>query len=286
MRVFIDAMQEKIATALASNSLTITLSAENAARFAGKLVNGDYVFLSLAEYISSNSSWGQVENVRAVSLAGNVLTLERDNPVAFDAGYFVCAGVEADVLATMKGDTGNTGLSAYEEAVLGGFVGNEAAWLLSLNGDKGDKGDTGLTGLSAYEEAVSGGFIGNEAAWLLSIKGDKGDTGDTGLTGDQGLSPYELAVLNGFIGTEPAWLESLKAVQDSRIIVQNAHGFIVLTPIYWNGTAWAKAKSDNVATLGTHVVVQVIDTDSFVLQSNGYVTGLSGLIAGQFYVVY
>ncbi len=282
MRVFIDAMQEKIAVALPNNVFTITLSAENSARFAGKLVNSDYVFLSLAEYNSTNSSWGTVEHVRAVSIAGNVLTLERDNPVAFDAGYFVCAGVEADVLATMKGDTGDTGLSTYEQAVLDGFVGTESEWLLSLKGDKGDKGDTGDTGLSNYQIAVSEGFVGTESEWLLSIKGDKGDKGDIG---EQGISPYEQAVLNGFVGTEAAWLESLKAVQDSRIIVQNAHGFSVLSPIYWNGTVWAKARSNNVATLGTHIVVSVTDSNTFILQSNGYVTGLSGLIAGEFYVV-
>lgn len=36
--------------------------------------------------------------------------------------------------------TGPEGMSAYEVAVANGFVGNEAAWLLSLIGPKGDKG--------------------------------------------------------------------------------------------------------------------------------------------------
>jgi hypothetical protein len=56
------------------------------------------------------------------------------------------------------------GKSAYEIAVANGFVGTQAAWLLSLIGPKGDKGDVGETG----------------------PKGDKGDTGDVGPVGPTG----------------------------------------------------------------------------------------------------
>lgn len=37
------------------------------------------------------------------------------------------------------------------------------------------KGDIGVDGLSAYEVAVDNGFEGDEAEWLASLKGDKGD---------------------------------------------------------------------------------------------------------------
>lgn len=57
---------------------------------------------------------------------------------------------------------GSQGESAYAAAVAGGFVGTEAAWLLSLQGDDG---------LSAYQVAVANGFVGTEAQWLLTLQG-------------------------------------------------------------------------------------------------------------------
>lgn len=153
-----------------------------------------------------------------------------------------------------KGDTGDAGgigvdgRSAYQVAVDGGFVGDAAAWLLSLKGAAGD---------SAYAVAVAGGFVGNQAAWLASLVGAPGTPGadgagqhflgdfpnvgalpagvqnDTatvvghfymhsatqwvdvgpitqGTTGATGKSAYELAQDNGFVGDLTAWLLSLK----------------------------------------------------------------------------
>ncbi len=42
------------------------------------------------------------------------------------------------------------------------------------NGSNGTNGADGADGLSAYEVAVANGFIGTEAAWLLSLKGADG----------------------------------------------------------------------------------------------------------------
>lgn len=55
------------------------------------------------------------------------------------------------------------GPSAYEVAVDEGFVGDEAAWLASIVGDTGDTGD------SAYDIAVDGGFVGTETEWIQSL---------------------------------------------------------------------------------------------------------------------
>lgn len=58
-----------------------------------------------------------------------------------------------------------------------------------VQGEKGDTGETGPAGsdgLSAYEVAVAEGFVGDEAAWLASLVGEKGEKGDTGLTGSPG----------------------------------------------------------------------------------------------------
>lgn len=44
----------------------------------------------------------------------------------------------------------------------------------------------GPAGKSAYQIAVENGFVGDEAAWLLSLKGAKGEAGATGPKGEKG----------------------------------------------------------------------------------------------------
>ena len=80
----------------------------------------------------------------------------------------------------LTGTPGPPGASAYEVAVAEGFVGDEAAWLASLDGPQGDPGPPGD---SAYQVAVDGGFVGNEAAWLASLVGPQGDPALWNFTG-------------------------------------------------------------------------------------------------------
>jgi lysophospholipase L1-like esterase len=112
--------------------------------------------------------------------------------------------LESDVSFTIAGDgetvpvPGADGDDAYEVAVRNGFVGTEAAWLLSLKGpkgDKGDKGDTGTQGLQGVQ-GPKGDTGAQGAQGLQGVQGPKGDTGeqgtqglkgDTGAQGPQGL---------------------------------------------------------------------------------------------------
>lgn len=93
-----------------------------------------------------------------------------------------------------NGSDGADGSSAYQIAVLNGFVGNEAAWLASLvgpqgpQGTQGAQGPIGADGLSAYQIAVAGGFVGTESEWLTSLIGPQGDTGPAGPTGATGAT--------------------------------------------------------------------------------------------------
>lgn len=66
---------------------------------------------------------------------------------------------------------GNDGMSAYELAVLNGFVGTYQQWLDSLKGSNGK---------SAYELAVQAGFAGTYTEWLASLKGTNGTNGTDG----------------------------------------------------------------------------------------------------------
>ncbi|MFR6557011.1 MAG: leucine-rich repeat protein [Alistipes putredinis] len=96
--------------------------------------------------------------------------------LAVENGY---RGTEEEWLASLKGNTGNDGKSAYELAVEKGYQGTEEEWLASLNGSNGNDGDDGK---SAYELAVENGYQGTEEEWLASLKGSAGDQGDDGVT--------------------------------------------------------------------------------------------------------
>ncbi|HEY9663100.1 MAG TPA: hypothetical protein V6C65_32040, partial [Allocoleopsis sp.] len=127
-------------------------------------------------------------------------------------------------------------LSAYQVALANGFVGDEAAWLLSLegadgvDGTNGTDGTDGADGLSAYQIAVANGFIGNEAAWLASLKGDTGEAGVDGLDGNEIIiqsngttlteSPEKINFAGaGVIVTEPAPNEILVTIHKTQSLI-------------------------------------------------------------------
>ena len=68
-----------------------------------------------------------------------------------------------------------------------------------------------------------------------------------------------------------------------QFVTQAAHGFAVKDVIYHNGSSYVKAKADAATTLGMFVVDQVFDSGSFELTQVGYIDGLTGLTAGQYY---
>lgn len=108
---------------------------------------------------------------------GQTVDLSSVVPVAVANGTTIIQG----------GPVGPTGDSAYDLAVAGGFVGDEAAWLASL---EGSPGSPGADGASAYEVAVANGFVGTEAEWLASLGGVTGpilvsDIDSTGATINQ-----------------------------------------------------------------------------------------------------
>ena len=94
-------------------------------------------------------------------------------------------------VGNIQGPPGATGKSAYEIATLHGFVGDEVAWLESLEGDEG------AHGASAYEVWLAQpGNSGGEDVYLESLKGEPGDAGadgaDSTVPGPQGDSAFEV----------------------------------------------------------------------------------------------
>ena len=59
------------------------------------------------------------------------------------------------------------------------------------NGIDGINGTNGADGKSAYEVAVLNGYVGTQSDWLLSLKGEQGIQGVKGDTGETGASRGE-----------------------------------------------------------------------------------------------
>lgn len=71
----------------------------------------------------------------------------------------------------------------------------------------------------------------------------------------------------------------------SLAVNQTGHGFSVGNAIYFNGTSWAKAEANSPSTLGTGIVTIVSGANDFTVFFDGFVSGLSGFTAGQYYFV-
>ena len=121
-------------------------------------------------------------------------------------------------VASLKGEPGNPGLSAYQVALANGFVGSQSQWLESL---KGSNGITPVKNVD-YFDGEDGKNVeiqnnGTHIQWrlvgtlpwnnLVTVASLKGDPGNPG------LSAYQVAVANGFVGSQSQWLESLKGDQ-------------------------------------------------------------------------
>lgn len=121
----------------------------------------------------------------------------------------------ADGLPGAKGDTGATGATGTNglPGVKGERGADGAVGATGAKGDTGERGQDGENGKSAYEIAVVNGYVGNEEQWLASLKGRDGSPGRDGRNG---LSAYELADGELLFGTVGKWLESLKGATGAK----------------------------------------------------------------------
>jgi hypothetical protein len=137
---------------------------------------------------------------------------------------------------------------------------------------------TGITGVGTLANltvtsAISGSVTGN-AGTVSTINGllAQGTNITISGTGTSG-SPYTINSSGGGGGSAT-----------TKSITQTAHGFSVQQVLKYNGTAYALAEADSNAdqeVIG--IVSTVTDANDFILTTNGYVTGLSGLTAGTTY---
>lgn len=135
----------------------------------------------------------------------DVCTLQPDAEPTASWWLAVQPFIDAWNAGELQGDPGAPGQSAYQIAVANGFVGTEAEWLASLDGEDGTDGLT--PELRATATDIEWRYVG-APAWnvLIALSELKGDPGDPGAPG---ASAYQVAVANGFVGTEAEWLDSL-----------------------------------------------------------------------------
>lgn len=109
-----------------------------------------------------------------------------------DIAALIAAAISA---AELEGVPGPPGDSAYEVAVDNGFVGNEAAWLASLQGVPGANGADGADGIDGADG--TDGTDGTDG--IDGSNGSDGDDGDPGPPGPAGYTYPTLAA--GFVAS-------------------------------------------------------------------------------------
>lgn len=171
-----------------------------------------------------------------------------------------------------QGNKGESGKSAYELAVAGGFVGTESEWVASLKGNKGDKGDVGS---SAYQVALSNGFVGTEAEWVASLKGNKGDKGDAAIGG----SRYDEIAGGTFWWIRPRYTvkpNDINLPDLTRIDgVELNTNFVVENTLYQDNGVYIPSKSSFSDATYHYQAIRVVPSNPqpFSVESTGKITG-------------
>jgi hypothetical protein len=159
-------------------------------------------------------------------------------------------GATGSVLNTWKGPWG--ALTAYVPGDLVTYFGSTYIAIANTTSEQPD------TTPASWELFSQMGYTGPTGP--AGSSGATGSVGATGATGPGGGSSSTTSVS------------------------QTAHGFAVGDVVIYNGTAYAKAKADNVDDAEVvGMVSAVADADDFTLTTVGQVTGLSGLTAGTTY---
>ncbi len=117
-----------------------------------------------------------------------------------DTGDTGPQGVQGDVGPTgPAGVDGDDGLSAYQIAIAGGFVGTEAQWLASLVGPQGPQGETGATGPQG-PQGIHGATGPQGPQGETGPQGPKGDPGSGDVTGPFSATSNAVALFDGTTG--------------------------------------------------------------------------------------
>ena len=166
-------------------------------------------------------------------------------------------GATGQTGAGFTGATGQTGIGAT------GATGQTGPGSVGPTGNTGATGATGMTGQTGI------GTQGNTGNTGIGTQGNTGNTGATGQTANTGA-------------TGPTGAGSALSIN------QTGHGLATGNVIQWpyGGTGYNPATYTGMtgnAGLVIGVVNAITDANNFTVTTQGYISGLTGLIAGQTY---
>jgi len=152
-------------------------------------------------------------------------------------------------------------------------------------GTSGYSGITGVIGTSGYS-GIDGSLGTSGYSGINGISGYSGMRGTSGYSGEigTGVSGYSgLLGASGYSGIEGTGSGSGETLV--RTVTQSSHGFTVGTILRnLSDESYGRAKANTAANAEVSgIVSSYIDIDNFELTEYGYVSGLSGLIAGSVY---
>jgi uncharacterized protein (TIGR02145 family) len=169
-------------------------------------------------------------------------------------------------VAGVNGVNGTDGRSAYEIAVLNGFVGTETQWLLSLvgaTGPQGIPGTNGANGATGPQGPI--GLTGPQGPQGIQgpagVDGATGPQGPIGLTGPAGPQGIQgIAGTNGIDGaTGPIGPQGIQGIQGAQGLLNN--GTNAGNTPYWDGTQWV-VNGDNFYNNGGSLGIGTIAPDA------------------------
>jgi hypothetical protein len=88
---------------------------------------------------------------------------------------------------------------------------------------------------------------------------------------------------DGTTGGDPHLIPSTIGQGMGRRVTQNAHGFVEKWLVYHNGTSWVSASAAALESLATHMVVRVINVNTFEVAQVG-AWAFSGIVPGPIYL--
>ena len=166
-----------------------------------------------------------------------------------------------------------------------------------IDGADGAIGPQGVAGADGADGSI--GPQGNDGAQgPQGADGSDGAAGADGAQGPQGIQGADGGIQvadapadgNTYGRKNNTWVEvgggggTASGELLELDVTQTSHGFTVPTAVYDNGSGWVAAQADNADTMATHVVIEVVDANTFKVSNSGRADiGAHGLTVGQYY---
>lgn len=232
--------------------------------------------------LKADGTWGSAGTTSPLTTKGDLYTYSTVNtrlPVGTNNQILVPDSAQT---------TGLSWVTTLPTAAVPGFTGGDVT------------SSAGSLALTIGNSTVTNAKLANMAANTFKANNTASPAAPSDITGTQatalldtftsalkGLAPASGGGTSNFLRADGTWAApggSGAADVVVKSITQASHGFSVGQIVYFNGTSYALARANADSTsevLG--VVTEVTDINNFKLSMTGYVSGLSGLVAGTTY---